>query len=130
DAMRATLAATILVLASQAFAAEPTADVLAGQFRDGVRPFLQSYCFDCHDKQKHKGDLDLSAYTTLDAVAKDYRRWETVREQLQAGNMPPEKAKAHPKAEQRQQVLEWIAGVRRFEAARHAGDPGPVVARR
>src|SRR5262249_52798677 len=58
------------------------------------------------------------------------RRWNNVREQLQAGNMPPEKAKAHPKAEQRQQVLEWIGAVRRYEAARHAGDPGPVVARR
>lgn len=128
--MRATLAATVLVLASTASAAEPTAVQLEGRFRDTVRPFIQSYCFECHDKQKHKGDLDLSAYATLDAVAKDYRRWETVREQLQAGNMPPEKAKAHPKADQRQQVLEWIAAVRRFEATRHAGDPGPVVARR
>src|SRR5439155_24215220 len=51
-------------------------------------------------------------------------------EQLQAGNMPPEKAKDHPKADQRQAVVDWIAAVRRYEAARHAGDPGPVVARR
>src|SRR5262245_57577102 len=99
--MRATVAATVLLLASRAVAAEPTAAQLESRFRDTVRPFLQSYCFECHDKQKHKGDLDLSAYTTLDAVAKDYRRWETVREQLLAANMPPEKAKAQPTTEQR-----------------------------
>src|SRR5262245_15140840 len=121
--MRATLAATILLLASPAFAAQPTAGRLESGFRDTVRPFLQSYCLECHNKQKHKGDLDLSAYATLDAIAKDYRRWDTVREQLQAGNMPPEKAKGHPNAEQRRAVLEWIASVRRYEATRHAGDP-------
>jgi hypothetical protein len=128
--MRATLAATVLLLTSRTIAAEPTADQLDGRFRTTVRPFLQTYCFECHDKQMHKGEFDLSAYTTLDAVAKDYRRWNTVREQLQAGNMPPQRAKAQPNAEQREQVLEWIAGVRRYEATRHAGDPGPVAVRR
>jgi Protein of unknown function (DUF1592)/Protein of unknown function (DUF1588)/Protein of unknown function (DUF1587)/Protein of unknown function (DUF1595)/Protein of unknown function (DUF1585)/Planctomycete cytochrome C len=128
--MRVTFAATVLLLASQAAAAEPTGALLEDRFRDAIRPFLQSFCFECHDKQKHKGDLDLSAYSTLDSVAKDYRRWDTVREQLQAVNMPPEKAKAHPTAERRREVLEWIADVRRYEATRHAGDPGRVPARR
>ena len=128
--MRATLAAIVLLLASQvssAIAAEPTAAQLESRFRDTVRPFLQAHCFECHDKEKHKGDLDLSAYATLDTVAKDYRRWDTVREQLQAGNMPPEKAKVRPKAGERQVVMDWIAAVRRHEAIRHAGDPGPVT---
>src|SRR5262245_17318573 len=126
--MRATVTATVLLLASRAISAEPTTADLEGRFRDSVRPFLQNYCFECHDNQRHKGDLNLSAYATLDAVTKDYRRWETVREQLQAGNMPPEKAKARPNAEQRTAVVEWIAAVRRYEAKRHAGDPGPVLA--
>jgi hypothetical protein len=130
DVMRATIAAAVLLGASQAIAAEPSAGHLESQFRDTVRPFLRTYCFECHDKQKHKGDLDLSAYTTVDAIAKDFRRWKTVLEQLTAGNMPPEKAKARPKAEEHRHVLEWIAAVRRYEGTRHAGDPGPVVARR
>lgn len=131
--MRATFAATVLVLAplaAPAVAADPTAAELDGRFRDAVRPFLQSYCFECHDQAKHKGDLDLTAFATLDAVAKNYRRWDTVREQLVAGNMPPEKAKQQPKSDERQAVIDWIAAVRRYEGRRHAGDPGPVVARR
>src|SRR5205807_5899162 len=68
DPMRATLAATVLLLASPAIAAQPTAGTLEASFRDTVRPFLRSYCFECHDQQKHKGDLDLSAYATVEAV--------------------------------------------------------------
>ena len=59
-------------------------------------PFLETYCLGCHGKEKPKGDLDLSAFTTAEAVAKDLPRWELVLEQLEAGSMPPAKAKRQP----------------------------------
>src|SRR5690348_18501739 len=44
--------------------------------------------------------------------------------------MPPAKAKRRPTAEAREGVIAWIGAVRRLEAKRNAGDPGPVPARR
>ena len=44
--------------------------------------------------------------------------------------MPPEKAKRQPTAEAREAVIAWIGAVRKREAKRNAGDPGPVPARR
>src|SRR5205085_3801886 len=43
---------------------------------------------------------------------------------------PPERAKEHPPAERRREVVAWIRAVRASEAKRTAGDPGPVPARR
>ena len=49
---------------------------------------------------------------------------------LTSREMPPEKAKQHPSDHGRGQIVEWIRAVRRHEASRNAGDPGPVLARR
>ena len=98
-------------------------------FRETVQPFLKTYCTPCHSGDKPKAELDLSAFTSADAVAKDLRRWETVLEQLEGSRMPPGKAKEHPPAALRQQVIAWIREVRKHEAKRNAGDPGPVPAR-
>ena len=108
----------------------PEADQVKDRFRDSVRPFLETYCIDCHGKDKPKGDLDLGAYPTADSVAKDLENWERVLEQLGSGAMPPAKAKRHPTAEARRDVIDWIQTIRRLEASRNAGDPGPVPPRR
>jgi Protein of unknown function (DUF1587)/Planctomycete cytochrome C len=100
------------------------------RFRETVRPFLETYCLGCHDGEKPKGDLDLSGFTTVESVSKDLPRWSLVREQLEAGSMPPAKAKQQPTAEARDALLAWIKAVRKLEATRNAGDPGPVAARR
>src|SRR5882672_11258617 len=111
-------------------AADRTGRELERRFADTVHPFLQSYCFACHGEEKQKGKLDLRPYSTMEAVANGYRQWEVVLEKLKAGEMPPEEAKRHPTTEARQRVIDWIQAMRRHEARRNAGDPGPVLARR
>jgi hypothetical protein len=108
----------------------PATAPLERRFGDTVRPFVGTYCVECHGREKPKGDLDLSAYSTLEAVARDHDRWETVLEQLEAGAMPPSKAKKHPKDQRRNEVIDWIRAYRKQEAGRNAGDPGRVFARR
>lgn len=103
---------------------------LAGKFDTVIRPFLDSYCLGCHDSLTKKGDFDLSPYKTMSAVTRDYLRWELALDRLEAGEMPPEKAKKKPAAALRKEVIDWIHAVRKFEADRNAGDPGMVVARR
>src|SRR5206468_8242653 len=72
---------------------------------------------------------DLSAYTSVEAVAKDWRRWDVVVTQLHGGMMPP-KAKPQPDDTARREVVAWAEAVRKLEGKRTAGDPGPVPARR
>ena len=99
-------------------------------FRETVRPFLETYCLRCHGPEKPKGDLDLSAFTTAESAANDLPRWRLVQEQLEAGTMPPPKANRRPTDAERQATIAWITAVRRLEAEKNAGDPGRVPARR
>jgi hypothetical protein len=103
---------------------------IEAEFSQRVRPFLETYCLECHGNEKPKGDMELSAFTSADSVARDLARWELVVEQLEAGSMPPAKAKLRPTDEARRGILTWIGAVRKREATRHAGDPGSVPARR
>jgi mono/diheme cytochrome c family protein len=108
---------------------KPTAP-LQKDFDAAVQPFLKTYCASCHGGEKPKGDLNLTGYKDIETVAKDWRRWEAVLEQIDTGRMPPAKAKEQPSAEMRGAIAAWIRAVRKHEAQRTAGDPGPVPARR
>src|SRR5688572_26832753 len=103
---------------------------LRAQFGGTVRPFVEAYCLECHGKEKPKADFDLSVYSTVEAVGRDHLHWEMILEKLEAGEMPPSKAKQQPTAESRQAMVEWIQKFRRHEAGKNPGDPGPVLARR
>src|SRR6185369_16878741 len=70
-------------------------------FAKDVRPFLDTYCVSCHDKEARKAKLDLSASETVTSVAKDYPHWELVLERLRNGEMPPKKEKEQPTVERR-----------------------------
>src|SRR6185503_14353591 len=120
----------LLVAACPLMAADGSERELDRSFVEVVRPFLETYCFDCHGEAKQKGKLDLRPYSTRASVAKDYRRWEVVLQKLEAAEMPPEEAKQRPTAELRRRVIAWIHTMRRHEALRNSGDPGPVLARR
>src|ERR1041384_2649132 len=129
---RAMLGAVVLLMAwpCRATAADRIERELHRSFAEKVHPFLETYCFGCHGQEKQKGKLDLSSYSSVEAVASDYRRWDLVLEKLKAEEMPPEEAKRHPAPELRGAIIEWIQSMRRHEARRNAGDPGPVLARR
>ncbi|HWE97767.1 MAG TPA: DUF1592 domain-containing protein, partial [Tepidisphaeraceae bacterium] len=131
--MQRTIALFIFLAASTAQAADtvdPAAAQLERGFHETVHPFVETYCITCHGQDKAKGDLDLSIYSNSASAAKDYRRWELVAERLDAKEMPPQKAKQHPAPAQSRQVIEWVQAVRKNEAHKNAGDPGPVFARR
>ncbi len=103
---------------------------LEARFSATVRPFLERYCYSCHGAKKPKASLDLSRDATAAAVAGNGRRWEQVLERLRAEEMPPEGAPRQPEAGERAAVIAWLRDLRDREARRHAGDPGPVLARR
>ncbi len=103
---------------------------LRREFQTVVRPFLQQYCVGCHNADEPEAMLDLTGYASHDSVLADLAHWEIVLKRLRAGEMPPEDAVDIPADELRKTVVAWIDRVRRHEASRNAGDPGPVLARR
>ena len=110
--------------------AEPTGDELSHRFVESIKPFLKSHCLACHGEERQEAKLDLSVYTSLADVSNAHQTWEIVLQRLVAREMPPEEAKRQPDAAQRAAAIEWIRALRRHDANRNAGDPGPVLARR
>ncbi len=109
--------------------AAPTSPKLAQQFEDTVRPFVARHCIGCHGGEKPAALFNLEVYPTVETVVEDHPHWALILGRLKAAEMPP-KAAPQPSPESRQQVIDWIEAIRAEEAARNAGDPGPVLARR
>src|SRR5437773_6012915 len=129
----ALVVALLPVLGSAATPSMRAVDVtnadLERKFVQTVRPFLTSYCIVCHGGAAPAGQFDLRTYSTMAGVIQDYPHWAKVLEKLTANEMPP-KVAPQPPADARQQIIDWVLGVRMNEARRNAGDPGPVLVRR
>jgi len=121
----------LVTLSVRASAPPQTTDRdLAARYAATVRPFLKSYCFECHAGSKPEASLDLSTYASMTEVVTDHSRWAQVLEKLRGEEMPPLNAEQHPSAAERKAIVSWIALMRTHEMRKHAGDPGVVLARR
>ena len=72
--------------------------------RDSIEPFFETYCFDCHDTDTAKADLDLESLTRSIANGTDALHWQDILDQLNSGEMPPKK-KAQPGKEELAKVV-------------------------
>jgi hypothetical protein len=86
--------------------------------------FLEQHCYDCHDAETKKGDLDLTTLTFdtqhLDLLVK-------VHDAVERGEMPPKKKKQPSEAERVAFVSEMDA---KLMALAKAGDQGRIRMRR
>jgi hypothetical protein len=98
-------------------------------FREKVAPFLETYCFKCHNQKRAEGLLNLTQYTSSTLVAQDFRQWEHVITFLKEEKMPPEKAK-QPALEERAAFLASLDKLLLIEARKFADDPGTASPRR
>lgn len=67
---------------------------LAEDYTKQIRPLLTKKCYDCHNAEKHKADVNLERFATLDAVKTEPELWQTVLQKIQAYEMPPKKSGA------------------------------------
>src|ERR1041385_1253666 len=83
--------AFILIFCSvAAFAAAPMPALPPEEeFATAIRPILEKNCFQCHNSEKHKGDLNLAAFETYDDIVSVPDVWVTAAERVQAFEMPP-----------------------------------------
>src|SRR5207249_623453 len=71
------------------------------------RKFFETHCYECHDTDTRKGNLDLTALRTDFADAETFSRWVKVHDRIVAGEMPPKKKPRPPKGETKA-VTTWL----------------------
>jgi hypothetical protein len=77
------------------------------KFKDLALPFLEQHCFDCHDNDTQKGDLNLSELTAVDET--NAATWKSVWAQIALEEMPPKK-QDQPEVIDRLRFSDWIVG--------------------
>ena len=93
-----------------------------------VEPLLRQHCYDCHDRDRQKGRLDLEQLpgvadlTWLATLAK-------MRDRVAAGEMPPPD-KAHLDAAERGRLAQWLSRMVRAGVPALPPAPGRVTIRR
>ena len=110
---------------SAASTANPTM-VVSQAFDQQIKPFLANYCVGCHNGEKHKGDLDLSVYTSGSAALPKKDIWKDCAKRVLAREMPPEKERKQPSDAERAQVAAWVRSLKLLSPK----DPGRGVMRR
>jgi hypothetical protein len=109
----------------------PAADKPAANddFAKVVRPFVEKHCVTCHNPQKRKADLVLSAYRDELSVLKKRTVWQAVVKMVRAGEMPPESRPRPPMADA-EAFVKAVNGI--FDRADSLAkrDPGHVTIRR
>jgi hypothetical protein len=100
----------------------------AAEFRDHIRPILETYCFDCHGDGAHKGNVAFDELKTDKAIFENQELWWKALKNLRAGMMPPAK-KPRPSTEQQEEITHWIKSAV-FRVDPRNPDPGRVTLRR
>ena len=95
-------------------------------FRDGVTPFVTTYCTDCHGEKKRKGGINFLPALKNPGDAVSSKRWRQALASVKSHDMPPEDAKKQPTEEERQKFLDWIAQIKFLSPK----NPGAFVIRR
>ncbi|MEA3210174.1 MAG: hypothetical protein QOE70_3231 [Chthoniobacter sp.] len=103
----------------------------SGNFTQEIQPLLEKHCFKCHNEKKAKGGIDLTRFTSEEAILKEYKLWRRVIEQLSSQEMPPDDDTGF--TQQHGTIV--INGIKRTLAQLESDhpamlDPGPALIRR
>lgn len=90
---------------------------------------LEKHCYECHQPDNQEGNLDLKKYDSIESIIGDRHMWDTVRQRVFAGEMPPRDHEPMP-VEDRQWLAEWVQTTFRDIACQGKPQPGPNLLRR
>ena len=66
---------------------------------NSLEPFFKKYCYNCHDADSEKGDLNLEGLSRKIINSTDATHWQDILDQMNSGEMPPKKKKQPSKEE-------------------------------
>lgn len=80
---------------------------LRASFSEGIAPILERHCSKCHGESKQKAELRFDELSPAMSLDQDVSLWSSVRDALNAHEMPPEEER-QPSERERQQIVDWI----------------------
>ncbi len=105
-----------------------TIAVAQAETPESIETFTQTYCIQCHGKEKQKGDFRIDTLP-WDLTASDSReQWDLVYEYVELGDMPEENAKKHPDKTEVKSFLDKIRAT--MAEADESAPPGGTPLRR
>ena len=99
------------------------------RFRKEVRPLLIRYCADCHGQKKQNAEIRFDKLDPNMATGVDGETWHDALNELNQGDMPPEKAD-QPKPAEREILVGWLTSELKRATAVRRSTGGRVVMRR
>ena len=82
----------------------------AEHFQKVIKPIMQKHCYDCHDQDVQKGDLNLAQFEDLERVKAMPEIWQIVYERVHAFEMPP-KGKKDLNFDQQRKMVQFLRGL-------------------
>jgi hypothetical protein len=77
------------------------------QFQKEIVPVLKRHCFDCHDADVAKADLNLAHFDSLEKIHEAKETWETILERVYAFEMPPP-GKKDLSFDNQRKLVDWL----------------------
>ncbi|MDE0165320.1 MAG: DUF1592 domain-containing protein [Bryobacterales bacterium] len=127
--------ALLLSLGTQLLLADQPPEIPSiekARFEQHVRPLFETNCYACHASAVKVAGFDLERLLAEypDSLVRDFRRWETVAEQVVTRSMPPAGHVVHPSAERRRFLTDWIDHQLETADLRGLDEPGVPLVRR
>src|SRR5687768_14928268 len=72
-----------------------------------IQPILQKHCYDCHDADVAKADLNLAHFDTLEKIHEAQETWQTILERVYAFEMPPP-GKKDLSFDNQRKLVDWL----------------------
>ena len=104
--------------------------LVAAEFRKVALPFLEKHCYECHGGKHTKADLDLKQTKDDRDILKENKKWRTILQQINTGEMPPAKHPLKPSPQDIELFNQAITESFARAEAKLPMDPGKVTVRR
>src|SRR5436190_5785112 len=95
-------------------------------FKDQITPLLNTYCIRCHGEKKKKGGVTFEYAVKSPATPTFRTLWKKAVGNVKAHDMPPQAEEKQPTDQERQLLVDWVAGLKYLSPE----DPGEFVIRR
>jgi len=118
-------------VAATAAASRPASRPLTpAAFTAATKEMFDDTCSECHNPTDLSGGFDVNVYRSVETLATDRDRWESILAKLKSREMPPDDAVIQPSDEQINTLVKLLE--KEFDRADAAmkPDPGRVTARR
>ncbi len=91
-----------------ALAQSPREEQLLASFSADIAPIMDRHCIECHGESKQEAGLRFDELSPAMSLDQDVEAWATVRDVLNAHEMPPEEEDRQPTEQERMRIVDWI----------------------